>query len=101
MISAAIEMQNRFPLTDAFFNTLIFLNPAIALSINKPPEVISLQAVWNKFNLISGIDGSDIDREWKNIAINFSDDAERRKGHLVKIKCRRICIIFVNFVFDR
>lgn len=71
MISAATEIQNRFPLRDVFFAALEFLKPTIALSINKPPELISLQEVLNKFILIDGINGNSIDWEWKNIAINL------------------------------
>lgn len=76
MISAATDIQIRFPLTDIFFDSLQFLNPHIALSINKPLSLISLEAVWSKFTSIDGICGSTIDREWKNLAVNF-DEIER------------------------
>lgn len=74
MITAATEMQLRFPLTNTFFDALKFLNPQIALNISRPSNLTSLKDVWTKFISIDGIDGNKIDREWKNIAINFSED---------------------------
>lgn len=82
MISAATDIQVRFPLTNTFFDSLQFLHPCIALSINKPKELNSLEAVWRKFTEIEGIDGKIIDREWKNIAINFN---ETEKENLLEL----------------
>lgn len=77
MTTAAIEIQKRFPLTNQFFDALAFLNPAVALSINKTAELVSLQSVWSKFISINGIHGNIVDQEWKNIAIYFSDIVEK------------------------
>lgn len=71
MITSAVDIQIRFPLADNFFDSLQFLNPHIALSNNKPTNLTSLEAVWTKFSAVPGIDGKIIDREWKNIALNF------------------------------
>lgn len=81
-ISAATDMQKRFPLTNSFFDSLKFLNPQIALSLVKPNDLTYLQIIWDQFKSIEGIDGDHIDREWKNIATDFSDDAQKREDLL-------------------
>lgn len=77
MITAATDMQIRFPLTDPFFDALEFLNPHIALTLTKPKDLTSLKIVWSKFISINDIDGNAIDSEWKNISVNFSDDIQK------------------------
>ncbi|KAK9681001.1 hypothetical protein QE152_g38651 [Popillia japonica] len=64
-ITAASEIQTRFPLNHTFFDGLKFLNP-IAVSIVKPENIKSLACVWEKFGNVKKIDGGQIDTEWNN-----------------------------------
>lgn len=79
-LSTVVEdLQKRLPLTDPFFEGLAFLKPEIALSLQKPNNLNSLENVWGKFSSLDEIDGTKIDVQWKNIAINFSGDDVQKK----------------------
>lgn len=69
MITAATNMQKPFPLDDKFFDALKFLRPEIALNLNKPSDLKSLETLWTQFKSVESIDGSKIDREWKNMQL--------------------------------
>ncbi|KAK9751773.1 hypothetical protein QE152_g4759 [Popillia japonica] len=83
LITAASEIQTRFPLNDTFFDGLKFLNPTIAVNIVKPENIKSLACVWEKFENVKEIDGGQIDTEWNNIARNFLADEIQRKNFVV------------------
>lgn len=84
LITAATNIKKRFPLSDEFFNSLKFLKPQIALNMKRPIEITSLEVLWSKFKFIEGIDGCNIDQQWKNIPLDFSCDDE--KDELLKME---------------
>lgn len=80
LIVAATEMQSRFPITDVFFDTLLFLSPHIALNTEKPVHLQSLEIISNKFKSLSlvDVDSNLVDLEWKKIAVYF-DEGENKE----------------------
>lgn len=77
LVTAASEMQDRFPLSDVFFESLQFLNPRVALNIQKPDNLNNLSSVWNALKSVPGIDGNLIDNQWRKLAVYFSDNDEK------------------------
>lgn len=77
-VTAASEMQERFPLHDSFFDSLTFLEPKIALSAHRPEHLSTLQKVWTKF---SWLDAEAIEIEWKKLLFHFSPDEKEVLGN--------------------
>lgn len=84
LITASEDMQKRFPLNSDLFNNLHFLNPNIAMDLDKPEHLKTLKPVWEKFVYLDEIDGEQIEIEWKNIAIYFMNDIYQKELFLKK-----------------
>lgn len=80
LITASVELQNRFPLDNTFFDSLRFLKPDVAL-LDRPEHLKTLKHVYDHFNGVEGFDKMEVDIEWNRLLHYFDNELEKKAFH--------------------
>lgn len=78
LIAASVELQNRFPLDNTFFDSLRFLKPDVAL-LDRPEHLKTLKHVYDNFNEIEDFDKMEVDIEWNSLLHYFDNELEKKR----------------------